>query len=144
MKSQARDGRSGVCSNWMIPPASLSGRAAIRDDHTDMLKWLALVLIALLIGLQVKLWTGEGGMRDLHAIRARVAAQQAQNVKLKQRDEAIKADVEDLKHGQDAVEARARSQLGLIKPGEVFYQVVSGPAGAASVAAPAAASSSGH
>ena len=38
------------------------------------------------------------------------------------------ADVEDLKHGQDAVEARARSQLGLIKPGEVFYQVVNAPA----------------
>ncbi len=111
-----------------------------------MLKWLALVLIALLIALQVKLWTGDGGMRDLRAIRARVSEQRAENAKLEQRNDALHADVEDLKHGQDAVEARARSQLGLIKPGEVFYQVVDTPAGTASAAPPSAASvqASGH
>ncbi len=105
-----------------------------------MLRWLALILIALLIGLQIKLWVGDGGMRDLRAIRARVSEQQTENARLKQRNDALHADVEDLKHGQDAVESRARSQLGLIKPGEVFYQVVSSPAGAASVAAPASTS----
>lgn len=112
-----------------------------------MIRWLALILIALLIALQVKLWVGDGGMRDLRAIRARVSEQQAENAKLKQRNDALHADVEDLKHGQDAVEARARSQLGLIKPGEVFYQVVM-PAPGSSAAkpppAPAAASSPGH
>src|SRR5690242_21158920 len=77
-------------------------------------------------------------MRDLRAIRARVAEQQAQNAKLKQRNDALHADVEDLKHGQDAVEARARSQLGLIKPGEVFYQVVMPPSGSRVAAPPAA------
>ena len=101
-----------------------------------MLRWVALILIALLIGLQVKLWVGDGGMRDLRAIRARASEQQAENVKLKQRNDALHADVEDLKHGQDAVESRARQQLGLIKPGEVFYQVVNTPAGASSVATP--------
>ena len=111
-----------------------------------MLKWLALVLIALLIALQVKLWTGDGGMRDLRAIRARVSEQRAENAKLEQRNDALHADGEDLKHGQDAVDARARSQLGLIKPGEVFYQVVDTPAGAASAAPLSAASvqASGH
>lgn len=103
-----------------------------------MLRWLSLILIALLIGLQVKLWVGDGGMRDLRAIRGRVAAQQAENAKLKQRNDALHADVEDLKTGQDAVESRARSQLGLIKPGEVFYQVVDLPAGAGTVATPPA------
>ena len=103
-----------------------------------MLRWLALILIALLIGLQVKLWIGDGGMRDLRAIRARVSEQQAENARLKQRNDALHADVEDLKHGQDAVEARARSQLGLVKPGEVFYQVVNTPGGAASSAPPPA------
>jgi cell division protein FtsB len=97
-----------------------------------MLRWLALILIALLIGLQIKLWIGDGGMRDLRAIRERVSEQHAENEKLKQRNDALHADVEDLKHGRDAVESRARSQLGLIKPGEVFYQVVTGPAPAAS------------
>ncbi|MGH8126350.1 MAG: cell division protein FtsB [Rhodanobacteraceae bacterium] len=113
-----------------------------------MLRWIALILIALLIGLQVKLWIGNGGMRDLRAIRSRVSQQKAENVKLKQRNEALSADVRDLKHGQDAVEARARSQLGLVKPGEVFYQVVDTPTGAASVVVPPSASTaapaSGH
>lgn len=103
-----------------------------------MLRWLALILIVLLVGLQIKLWVGDGGMRDLRSVRDRVAAQKAENAKLQQRNDALHADVEDLKHGQDAVEARARSQLGLIKPGEVFYQVVT-PAGSSSAppAAPA-------
>jgi cell division protein FtsB len=86
-------------------------------------------------------------MRDLRAIRDRVSEQQAENEKPKQRNDALHADVEDLKHGQDAVEARARSQLGLMKPGEVFYQVVMPPPGssvAAPQAAPATASSTGH
>lgn len=113
-----------------------------------MLKWIALALIALLIGLQVKLWVGEGGVRDLRAIRARVSEQRADNAKLQKRNEALHADVEDLKHGQDAVDARARSQLGLIKPGEVFYEVVGSPgapggvASSGSVALPAVAAGS--
>jgi len=103
-----------------------------------LLRWLALILIALLIALQVKLWVGDGGMRDLRAIRSLVAEQQTENTRLKQRNDALHADVEDLKHGQDAVEARARSQLGLIKPGEVFYQVVMPPSGSRVAAPPAA------
>lgn len=105
-----------------------------------MLRWIAVILIVLLVALQVKLWLGEGGMRDLHALRARVAAQQAENAKLKQRNQALSAEVQDLKHGQQAIEARARSELGLIKPGETFYQVVP----ASSAAAPASGSSGGH
>lgn len=104
-----------------------------------MLRWIAVILIVLLVALQVKLWIGEGGMRDLHALRARVATQQAENTRLKQRNQALSAEVQDLKHGQQAVEARARSELGLIKPGETFYQVAP-----ASSAAPASGSSGGH
>jgi cell division protein FtsB len=105
-----------------------------------MLRWIAVILIVLLVALQVKLWLGEGGMRDLHALRARVAAQQAENTKLKQRNQALSAEVQDLKHGQQAIEARARSELGLIKPGETFYQV----APASSAAPPASGGSGGH
>ena len=149
MKSQGKEARSGVWRDRMIPPAEVFRRAAITDDRTDMLKWLALILIALLIGLQIKLWVGDGGMRDLRAIRERVSEQQSENGKLKQRNDALHADVEDLKHGRDAVESRARSQLGLIKPGEVFYQVVTGPAPATSAApvpatSAASAADSGH
>lgn len=96
-----------------------------------MLRWIGLLLIVLLIGLQLKLWVGDGGMREVHALRVHVKQQQQQNEQLNQRNKALEADVDDLKHGDQAVEARARSELGLIKPGETFYQVVE-PAPAAS------------
>lgn len=89
-----------------------------------MLRWIGLLLIIMLIGLQVKLWIGDGSTREVHALRVQVKQQQAENKRLSQRNQALAADVADLKHGDQAVEARARAELGLIKPGETFYQVV--------------------
>ena len=85
---------------------------------------LFLVLLALLGMLQYKLWLGAGGHRDVAALRAQVEAQKAENLRLKQRNEALAAEVEDLKSGEAAIEERARSELGMVKPGEVFYRVV--------------------
>jgi cell division protein FtsB len=95
-----------------------------------MLRWIAVILILLLIGLQLKLWTGNGSMREVDTLRVAVKKQTDDNAKLLQRNQAVGADVQDLKHGDQAVEARARTELGLIKPGEVVYQVVEPPAGA--------------
>lgn len=89
-----------------------------------MLRWAFLILLILLIALQVHLWTGQGGMRDLWQLRERVQGQKLENAALKKRNETLSAEVEDLKHGEEAVEERARSELGLIKPGETYYQVV--------------------
>ena len=89
-----------------------------------MLRWVALVLIIVLIALQVRLWTGQGGLRDVWRLQQRVAQQKDENAQLKKRNETLSAEVEDLKHGEEAVEERARSELGLLKPGETFYQVV--------------------
>lgn len=94
-----------------------------------MLRWVALVLLILLIALQVHLWTGQGGLRDVWRIEQRVAEQKAANAQLKKRNETLSAEVEDLKHGDEAIEERARSELGLLKPGETFYQVVEPSAG---------------
>lgn len=102
-----------------------------------MLRWVALVLIVLLIALQMKLWHGNGGVREVETLRAAVKKQGEDNDKLLQRNQALGADVDDLKHGEQAVEARARAELGLIKPGETFYQVVEKP-GANQAPAPAA------
>jgi len=106
-----------------------------------MLRWVALVLLLILIGLQFELWSNHGGMAEVTSLRAAVKKQQDENDKLTQRNQALAADVTDLKHGEQAVEARARGELGLIKPGETFYQVVPKPA--ASAAAPAASATSG-
>ena len=97
-----------------------------------MLRLVALLLMALLLVLGVKLWTGDWSMREVWRLRERVAEQKRENQKLRQRNEALSAEVQDLKNGNEAVEERARSELGLVKPGETFYQVVEpGPADAA-------------
>ena len=95
-----------------------------------MFRWIALVLLALLIGLQLKLWSARGGMHEVDALHAAIKKQTDENTRLQRRNQSLAADVEDLKHGDKAIEARARTDLGLIKPGEVFYQVDNQPAGA--------------
>ncbi len=107
-----------------------------------MLRWIALILLAALIALQFKLWSGSGSMHAVDNLRTSVKRQADENAKLLQRNQSLGADVLDLKHGDQAIEARARTELGLIKPGEVFYQVVEHPAGAGTVPPPPAAPSS--
>ena len=89
-----------------------------------MLRWLALVFALLLIGLQIKLWSGSGGLPEVAELERAVEAQRQQNRALTQRNDALAAEVEDLKQGDAAVEERARAELGLIMPDEVFYRVV--------------------
>src|SRR5690606_37289114 len=75
---------------------------------------LLIILLLALIALQVKLWVGEGGMRDVKVIEQGVAVQREENAELRARNEALAAEVEELKHGDEAVEERARSEMGLI------------------------------
>jgi len=89
-----------------------------------VLRYVALILLILLLALELKLWTGDGGMRDVWRLQQRLDEQKKENAKLKQRNDALSAEVQDLKSGKEAIEERARSELGLIKPGEVFYQIV--------------------
>ena len=89
-----------------------------------MLRWAALILLILLVALQVQLWTGHGGLRDLWRLQQNITEQKQENDTLKTRNDTLAAEVEDLKHGSEAIEERARSELGLLKPGETFIQVV--------------------
>lgn len=82
------------------------------------------VLIVLLIALQGKLWFGKGGLRDLHVLQAQLEQQARQITELEKRNQALLAEVKDLKTGLAAIEERAREELGLIKQGETFYQFV--------------------
>jgi cell division protein FtsB len=85
---------------------------------------LPALLLLLLTWLQYRLWFGEGGTREDAALRAQVARQQAENLALRQRNEALAAEVDALKAGGEAVEERARSELGMVRDGEVFYRVI--------------------
>jgi len=88
---------------------------------------ITLMLVIVLILLQFKLWLGEGGYTEVNRLEARVEAQRQQNDQLLQRNAELQAEVEDLRDRLDAVEERARNELGLIKPDEKFYQVVPPP-----------------
>ena len=90
------------------------------------LRIVALLLVALLGLLQYRLWVGHGGAGDVRELNDKVEHQARENEGLKQRNDALAAEVENLKNtdGGAAVEERARSELGMIKPGETFYRVV--------------------
>ncbi|MBK1703708.1 cell division protein FtsB [Halochromatium glycolicum] len=91
------------------------------------MRWLVVILVVLLGFLQFRLWVGEGSLAELHDLRTRIAETEDELAHLQTRNHALAAEVEDLKTGLDAIEERARSQLGMIQSGEVFLQVVEKP-----------------
>jgi len=95
--------------------------------HEPLMRIVTLILFIVLILLQFKLWLGEGGFREVARLETRVEEQRQQNGDLLQRNAELQAEVEDLRERLDAVEERARNELGLIKPDEKFYQVVPPP-----------------
>ena len=97
---------------------------------------LLAILIVLLIALQAKMWLGEGGYRDVQRLKERVAQQERENAALRERNEQLRANVEDLREGLDAIEELARSELGMIRDGEEFYLVVPSPDDEESAASP--------
>lgn len=85
------------------------------------------IALAAFLALQVGLWFGEGGVRDVHALKAAIAAQQQENEKLAERNRVLEAEVRDLKGGLEAVEEHGRQDLGMIKQNETFYLVTGNP-----------------
>jgi cell division protein FtsB len=98
---------------------------------------LIVLLAALLAWLQYKLWFGQGGAGQVQALSTQVEHQARDNSGLRQRNAEVAAEVEDLKSGEAAVEERARSELGMIKPGETFYRVVEPTSASSAPASPA-------
>jgi cell division protein FtsB len=90
-----------------------------------MMRWFVFVLAALLVSLQARLWLSDTGLRERWALEAEVVVQTARNADWDARNEALVGEVRDLKQGIDAAEERARSDLGLVRADETFYQVVS-------------------
>jgi len=84
---------------------------------------IALLLLLLLL-LQYRLWVGDGSFAEVNQLSQAVSEQAARNNQIRQRNEALEAEVNDLKQGLSAIEERARSDLGMIKESEIFYQVV--------------------
>jgi len=88
------------------------------------MKILAGLLGALILLIQYPLWLGKGGWLRVAEVDRQVSVQRDKNGQLEARNTALEAEVRDLKQGLEAIEERARYELGMIKPGEVFFQVV--------------------
>jgi len=87
-------------------------------------KWITILLIVLLAGLQARLWVGKNSISDYQKMETQINQLTQQNAKLQQRNSLIKADINDLELGIDSIEERARNELGLIKQGETFYRIL--------------------
>jgi cell division protein FtsB len=89
---------------------------------------LALSLAALIALIQYPLWLGKGGWLRVWEVDQQIRSQRETNHRLEARNAALDAEVKDLKVGLGAVEERARSELGMIKDTEIFFQVLEKPA----------------
>jgi cell division protein FtsB len=87
------------------------------------MKILAVLLGALILVIQYPLWLGKGGWLRAWDVDRQLGAQQQKNARLETRNGALAAEVKDLKQGYDAIEERARYELGMVKSDEVFFQV---------------------
>ena len=96
------------------------------------MRLLIVILIVLFVALQYRLWIGEGSFAEVKTLRRQIAEQKAELHKMQQDNIALRAEVEDLKQGLDVIEERARSELGMIRNGEVYFQIVEPETGDAS------------
>jgi cell division protein FtsB len=87
-------------------------------------KWIAFILVALLGALQYRLWFGKNSVSDFKNMQLQIEVIEKQNANLRQRNQLLRADIEDLQLGIESMEERARNELGLIKDGETFYRIL--------------------
>ena len=88
------------------------------------MRWLTAAFAALLVVIQYPLWIGKGGWFRVSELEKQVQAQLDTNLKLKTRNDALRADVKDLQTGTEAIEERARAELGMVKSDETYVQVI--------------------
>jgi cell division protein FtsB len=88
------------------------------------MKILGAVLVALIVLIQYPLWLGKGGWLTAWRLENKLDTEKAKNGQLERRNAALTAEVRDLKTGTEAIEERARYELGLIRGDEVFFQIV--------------------
>ncbi len=88
------------------------------------MRWILTLLIVFFIGLQYRLWFGQGSWEQIVSLERELEEQNLVNQRLRDRNQVLENEVRDLKSGLESVEERARSELGLIKEGETFYLLI--------------------
>ena len=90
-------------------------------------KAVIVILFLLLLMLQSRLWVGDGSLSEVWQLRRSMDEQRQEIARIEERNRALRAEVKDLKFGSAAIEERARSELGMIKNGETFFQIIEQP-----------------
>ncbi len=93
------------------------------------MKWIITILLVLLLGLQAKLWFGDGSLSEVVQISKELELQKVRLQELEERNRLLEAQVIDLQEGLDAYEEKARNDLGMVKPEETFIQLIPAPEG---------------
>jgi len=88
------------------------------------MRGLIWLLLLLLLALQYKLWVGDGSLAEVWDLYQQVEVQREENERLRERNQALEAEVIDLKQGLEAIEERAREELGMVRDDETFYQII--------------------
>lgn len=87
-------------------------------------RFVPVILIALLVLFHAQLWRGRGSLPSVRAMQLKLDAQLAENVREQARNDQLAAEVRDLKEGLAMVEEKARQELGMVKPNEIFVQII--------------------
>lgn len=105
-----------------MPATALRAISGLRQFF--LMRILQGLLLVIILGLQIRLWTGPGSLAEISRLDESISAQAAENATLQSRNQALLTEVEALKTGTDAIEEMAREDLGLIKAGETYYLIV--------------------
>ena len=88
------------------------------------MKFITIIMVLLLLLLQYRLWTGNSSLIEVSLLRDEIEKVESENERLKERNLSLTAEVFNLKQGHEAIEEIARSEMGMIKDGETFYQII--------------------
>ena len=88
------------------------------------MKFITVIMVLLLLLLQFRLWTGNGSLVEVSHLRDEIKNIKSENERLKERNLSLTAEVFNLKQGHEAIEEIARSEMGMVKDGETFYQII--------------------
>lgn len=118
-------GRREQGKAWVVPPSGSGAGRQTSPRLTMRAKWSGILLGGLaLAGLQYPLWFADDGLLGLVRVQREVAAQEQDNAALRERNRRLAAEVEDLREGDEEIERLARSELGMVGPGEKMYLLV--------------------
>ena len=88
------------------------------------MRFLLALLLLIFLALQYRLWVGEGSYAEVRHLQQEIANKKADLVRMEKENQELRAEIEDLKKGLEAIQERARSELGMIKEGETYFQIV--------------------